>query len=57
MTRRALLPSFFLLWITSYHSGQEDGWVSVFGQNEKGKWVEVVEEQVQLDKPTQVLFI
>lgn len=31
--------------------------MSVFGQNEAGKWVEVVEEQVQLDKPTHVLFI
>ncbi|KAL7413074.1 Lactonase, 7-bladed beta-propeller-domain-containing protein [Mrakia frigida] len=38
-------------------AGQEDGWVSVFGQDDKGAWVEVVEEQVQLEKATHVLFI
>lgn len=36
---------------------QEDGWVSVFGQDDKGKWVEVVEEQVKLEKATHVLFV
>ncbi|CDZ98813.1 WD40/YVTN repeat-like-containing domain [Phaffia rhodozyma] len=38
-------------------SGQTDGWISVFGQDPSGEWVEVVEEQVQVEKPTGVLFI
>lgn len=36
---------------------QADGWVSVFGKNSTGSWVEVVQEQIQLDKPTHVLFL
>lgn len=34
-----------------------DGWVSVFGQNANGTWVEVVKDQVQLMNPVHVLFL
>lgn len=36
--------------------GQADGWVSVLGQDEEGKW-RAVAESVQVDKPTGVLFL
>lgn len=31
--------------------------MSVFGQDPSGTWVEVVEKQVQVEKPTGVLFL
>ena len=36
---------------------QVDGWVSVFGQTTNGTWIEVVQEQIQLESPTHVLFV
>ncbi|KAL7413148.1 Lactonase, 7-bladed beta-propeller-domain-containing protein [Mrakia frigida] len=42
-------------WVVA--AGQTDGWVSVFGQTTNGTWIEVVQDQIQLESPTHVLFI
>ena len=42
---------------SSPSSSKMDGWVSVFGKNLNGTWVEVVKDQVQLVNPVHVLFL